>query len=414
MPSTTTRTTTTTITTVSGTTQTTTNTVKIQTPSATTNESSPIEKADWKALTAEIESIRSEFKIPGVAVGVVYKGELVYSAGFGTRNDARDPVTADTLFQIGSTTKAFTAFGFGTLVDDKKVDWRTPVTSIDSVEFQDPVANKHANFIDLMSHRTGLPRHDLLMNIWSSVEEVNSKIKYLQPSKQFREAFQYNNNMWNLVGSIAGRLHGSTWDDLISEKILKPLNMKNTFTSLAEMEKSENHARGYSIKEDGKVKVYGYNEHGCVEDSEGDGSILSCVNDLAKWVALINRKGKTVDGKALISDEQFSTIMTPHAIDDPAMVPPGGVLQLRTYGLGWSIVSYRGKVRIGHGGGMPGYITMINTFPNDDVAVIVLSNADAGIPGTVANTIADRLLFPDIEPDWTTKFRTGVAGSVEG
>ncbi|KAJ3069260.1 hypothetical protein HDU99_002983, partial [Rhizoclosmatium hyalinum] len=328
--------------------------------------------------------------IVGCAVGVIHNGNLIYSAGFGKRNDAGDPVDPDTLFQIGSNTKAFTAFGIATLVDEKKVDWETPVTTLAPVEFQDPVANAQANFVDLLSHRTGLPRHDYMMNIWSSVEEVNARIKYLQPSKQFRQAFEYNNNMYNLAGSIAGSLYGSSWDDLIKDHILTPLGMDRTITNLEQSKFMENHARGFELQSDGSKVLVGYEEHGCVEASVGEGSMVSSVNDMAKWLSLILNKGRTSDGKELISKGQFDMIMTPHSIISGSV--SNSDIQQEAYGLGWDLSSYKGKMYVSHPGGLPGFFTSIDLFPNDNLGIIVLSNSSSMIFG-LTTYLNDLILF---------------------
>ncbi|KAJ3293154.1 hypothetical protein HDU79_000671 [Rhizoclosmatium sp. JEL0117] len=356
---------------------------------------------NWNEVTDDIESLRKDFNVVGCAVGVVHNGKLIYSAGFGNRNDAGDPVNPDTLFQIGSTTKAFTAFGIATLVDEKKVNWETPVTALAPVEFQDPFANAQANLVDLLSHRTGLPRHDYMMNIWSSVEEVNARIKYLQPSKQFRQAYQYNNNMYNLAGSIAGRLYGSTWDDLVKDRILTPLGMDRTITNLEQSEYMENHARGYELRNDGSKVLVGYKEHCCVEASEGDGSMASSVNDMAKWLSLILNKGKTLDGKELVSKEQFDMIMTPHSIlSGPVSDSP---FQLDTYGLGWYLCSYKGKMSVSHGGGMPGFLTAIELFPNDNLGIVVFCNSSSAFPFALSKYLSDLILFNLKDKEQLTK-----------
>ncbi|KAI9344956.1 beta-lactamase/transpeptidase-like protein [Obelidium mucronatum] len=366
--------------------------------------SSTIENANWAVLGEEIETILKGLGVPGCAVGVVFKGDLIYSAGFGTRNETGDPVTPDTLFQIASTTKAFTAFAFGTLVDAGKVDWETPVTSIyPKVEFQDPFTQKYANFIDLMSHRTGLSSCDVLMSIWPSVEEINSRIKFLKPTKQFRQEWMYNNHMWNLVGSVAASLHGSSLEDLITQSVLTPLEMTNTFANVNKMLESSNWSRGYMMKNCAPSRVVEFEEHALADVDEGDGCMISCVNDLAKWVALMNRKGKTPSGKELLSKEQFEKLITPHMVAKPSPVSDKPT-QFDSYGLGWFLSTYRGKVLVDHSGGCQGYITEIYTFPNDDLGIIVLTNAMSSAARVIAKTLADRLLFPTLfihtPPTW--------------
>ncbi|KAJ3215274.1 hypothetical protein HDU81_001459 [Chytriomyces hyalinus] len=169
--------------------------------------------------------------------------------------------------------------------------------------------------------------------------------------------------------------------------------MTNTYTNLGNMAALENHSRGYIQRKDKSWRIVGYEEHGCVETSEGDGSMLSSINDMAKWVALMNRKGITADGKELISRESFDAIVTPRIPKGAAI--SDGKQQLESYGLGWEIYNRSGKMAVGHSGGMMGYVTQVRTFPNDDIGVIVLSNAMSGFVTVVSNTITDRVLFPN-------------------
>ncbi|KAJ3011181.1 UNVERIFIED_CONTAM: hypothetical protein HDU68_001801 [Siphonaria sp. JEL0065] len=363
-------------------------------------------RVDWEALSREIEEVRVDWNTAGLAVGVVQDGKLVFGKGFGVRNEHGDSVTCDTLFAIGSTTKAFTSFTFGTLVDDGKIDWETKITNVSNVQFQDPIAHSQANFIDLMSHRTGLPRHDFLFYVAKSVNDINSKIKYLQPSKEFRESFQYNNHMFNLVGSISGKLYGSSWGKLVHERVLKPLRMTRTETDFSLLQTHKDHSRGFRTVK-GKLVAYPYEGiGGLVENEEPDGSMVSSVNDLAKWVTLINNKGIHGNGTRLISEAQFSKITTPHIIV-PNRTPDDYPVQLSSYGLAWTIESYRGVTSIQHGGAVEGFTTMILTFPAKNAAVIALSNANSDVSPALflGNIVTDRVLFPEVSYDWSGIFK---------
>ncbi|KAI8611282.1 beta-lactamase/transpeptidase-like protein [Chytriomyces sp. MP71] len=337
-----------------------------------------------------------------MAVGVVHNGQLVYSEGFGARNEQGDPVDADTLFEIGSTTKAFTSFAIGQLVDREKLDWGTPVTSLYPVKFKDPIANEYADLTDVLSHRTGLPAHDFLWNSWYTNDEIINKIQYLAPSTQLREAFQYNNNMYTLAGTIAGKVSGLGWENLVAELIFKPLNMSSTFTNPLLMEGTKNHARGFG--KDGLV--YRYNETFPIESSRPAGAVVSNVNDLAKWLSLINNKGVLANGTQLISRLQFETIVFPH-ISVELNVPGGGVISNLSYGFGWFIKHYRGKTCIEHSGSTDGYTAQITTFPDlgagvGSLGIVVLANKHSGpLTIIVANYIADRVLFPEAWSYWS-------------
>ncbi|ORY29470.1 beta-lactamase/transpeptidase-like protein, partial [Rhizoclosmatium globosum] len=336
----------------------------------------------FSRLASEIESLRLSFRVPGVAVGVVVNGTLVFSQGFGTRNSSGARVGAQTLFQIGSTTKAFTAFAAAQLVDANLLSWTEPVTkTYPAVGFMDPVANEQANLVDIMSHRTGLPRHDIIWLLWSTHDEVIARIKDLQPSEEFRKVWQYNNIMFTLAGTIAGNVSGLGYEALVQERILGPLGMNSTQTNPYELPLSENHARGFVSNGWSNVEIP-YDKSYMAGSSLPAGGISSNINDLAKWVSLMTNKGSFRDGQSrIISEEQFNMIITPH-------------MPLEN-GLGWELDFYRDLPRIQHGGNTPGYSTQIDTFPTLDAAIIVLTNLEGTMaPIAIANTIADRLFFP--------------------
>ncbi|KAJ3029174.1 UNVERIFIED_CONTAM: hypothetical protein HDU68_012857 [Siphonaria sp. JEL0065] len=367
------------------------------------------ENASWAEIAFEIESLKRDWGVPGLAVGVVHKGELVFAQGFGIKNDQLEPVTTDTLFQIGSTTKAFTSFVVGTLVDEKKLDWETPVTRTFPVEFYDKTTNQQANLIDIMSHRTGLPRHDLLMFLWETSDEILARLQYLQPSEPFREKWQYNNHMFNLAGEIAGNVSGLGWELLVKERVLKPLGMESTLTDPYDLPKSKDHARGYNTQLGfgGLPTIVPYDHTFWTTASKPAGSIMSSINDLVLWVSLINNQGVLSNGTRLISQEQFGILTSPHMLveEDKPEYP----IQSEFYGLGWFIETYRDIPRIQHGGNTIGYSTQIDTYPTQDLAIVVLSNAGGNpAPTLISNTIADRLLFPDAESVWSSVYRTKI------
>lgn len=160
----------------------------------------PSPQADPAAKLQGIDDLAAktmaEWKVPGLALGIVKDGKLIYSKGYGFRDvEQKVPVDTDTLFAIGSISKSFTSLAFAMLNDEGKVDWDKPVRDyLPEFQLYDPVASERATPRDLFAHRTGLPRHDL---VWYSSDfsraDMVSRLRYLKPSKDFRSAYQYNN-----------------------------------------------------------------------------------------------------------------------------------------------------------------------------------------------------------------------------
>ena len=160
---------------------------------------------------AFVESALKDWKVPGVAVAIVKDGGVVLSKGYGLRDVKRHlPVTPETLFAIGSATKAFTVMSLGVLVDDGKISWDTPVkTYLPTFKLEDPFASDRMTPKDLVTHRSGLPRHDLVWyNAPLSRKEIFDRLQYLEPNVDFRYKFQYQNLMFLTAGYLAGEVSG--------------------------------------------------------------------------------------------------------------------------------------------------------------------------------------------------------------
>jgi len=181
----------------------------------------------------------ADWDTPGVAIAIVRDGKVVWANGFGKRDVARDlPVTTKTLFAIGSTTKAFTTFVMGTLVDEGKLAWDVPVrTYLPKFALEDPVASEHITPRDLVTHRSGLPRHDLLWynNTTMSRDEMVAHLAHLPPSAQLREKFQYNNLMFLTAGQLIAKITGGPWEDAVRARIFEPHGVELLGGRLAEV-----------------------------------------------------------------------------------------------------------------------------------------------------------------------------------
>ncbi len=342
------------------------------------------------ALDAYIVDAMRAWRVPGLAVAIVRGDEILYLKGFGYRDGAKKlPVTPDTLFMAASTTKAFAAFDVGLLVDRGKVGWDTPVqTYVPGFAMGDRVAGGLVSLRDMLSHRTGLPRHDF---VWYNTEgvtpaELVGKLVHLESSAPLRERFQYNNMMYMATGHVVGRVGGATWEDFTRDNIFGPLGMTRTNFSLASTAKDSNHATGHrenDAHEPQPINLRTRNEAG------PSGAINSTARDYAQWLKAHLNKG-VVGGKRLITEAQLDAMHSP-------LIPVGGKPEFAEfthmfYGMGWFIDSYRGARRVQHGGNLDGFSSLVTLFPDQSIGTIIFSNADINpLPDWLSLDIADRL-----------------------
>jgi CubicO group peptidase (beta-lactamase class C family) len=340
--------------------------------------------------------ILKEWNAPGVSIAVVEKNKVIYTGGFGFRDvEMKLPVTENTLFAIGSCTKAFTASLLGMLEKDGNLSLDKPVRDyLPELKFQNEYTNAHATLRDLISHRTGLPRHDFSWyGSTASRSELLSRIQYQEPSAELREKWQYNNFMYLAQGMVIEKLTGKSWEVNIKEKILQPLGMNNTNMSVIDMEKAVDRSLAYRTEKD-KPKAIPYRNIDAIGPA---GSINSCAKDMAKWLITWINNGK-FNEKEIIPTAYRSQAMTVQVATGgglPSLENPD--VNMSGYGLGWSISSYRGHYRVEHGGGIDGFITSTSFFPTDSIGIFVVSNQ--GTPtGSIRNFIADRMLKLSYRP----------------
>lgn len=209
-------------------------------------ESAPVDAVEKRIfeLPADfdqsVEQALIDFDIPGIAIGVVANGEVILSKGYGIRDRNNErPVTENTLFAIGSCTKAFTTFVLGTLVDEGLIEWDMPVVNyIPEFRLWDQHANQHITVRDLVTHRSGLPRHDFVWyNSIASREELVSRLQYLEPVCDLREKVYYNSLMYITAGYLAERVTGLSWEDIVSSRIFSPLGMNESNFSVHDSQK---------------------------------------------------------------------------------------------------------------------------------------------------------------------------------
>ena len=337
-----------------------------------------------------ITTALKSWDVPGLALAVVADGRVVWAKGFGQRNIEKNlPMTADTLLPIGSITKSFTTLAMGMLVDEGRLEWDKPVrTYVPEFRAADEILTARLTPRDLVTHRTGLPRHDLVWfnNQDLSREQIVGRLAHLGASEDLRARYQYNNLMFLAGGFLVERLTGKPWEEVIRERVFAPLDMKRSTFSDAEAERDPDHARGYR-EDDGRILLRPFREVGNMGPV---GSISSSANEMARYALLQLNRGKVGD-RQLVQPSTLREMHTPQV--SHGTLPDQPELGPASYGLGWNIDTYRGKLRVAHGGNIDGFSALLTLFPNDGLAVVALSNANGtAMPGIIRNHIADRML----------------------
>lgn len=363
------------------------------------------QKADkrFTGLDTAFTRVLNEWKAAGFAVAVVEKDKVVYAKGFGFEDyEKKKPVTTNTQFAIGSCTKAFTAALMGILRKDDLLSFDKPVTDyLPELKFYNDELNNKVTLRDMMSHRTGLPRHDFSWYLWqsNSTDSLIKRIQYLEPSAGLRETYQYNNWMYFLQGVVAAKLTGKTWEENIREKFFVPLEMTHTNLSLKERLTYPEASIGYSLKNDSTIYKMDFYD---IDGMGAAGSINSTVLDIAKWVSMWiyggKYKGKEVVPAAFTIEAKSAQMVSGAGL--PGKENPD--LFFSTYGLAWALSSYRGHYRVEHGGNIDGFSASTSFFPSDSIGIIVLTNQNgSSVPGVVRNILADRMLGLQTR-DWQT------------
>lgn len=358
-----------------------------------------------------VSETMEQWRVPGMAVAVVRDGALVYAEGFGYRDvENQLPVTPETVFAIGSSSKAFTATSAGIMVDDKKLDWHTPIRKwLPTFELQDKFATERMNLADLLCHRSGLPRHDLLWyNTSATRQELIDRLKYLEPTSDFRTLLQYQNLMFMTAGYLAGQANDSTWEALVEERIFRPLEMARSNLSVTKTQEGDNYALPYELadlKSDERKQVPFRN----IDTVGPAGSINSSALDMANW-AIMNLSGGKFKDQQIVSEATLAEIHSAQMPLIPAamMFPPfekHPAVGQASYGFGWFIQQYRGQRWIHHGGAIDGFIAFVSLLPQSNIGVVVLSNLGGRMVAPIIACRAHDLLL-GLEPlDWNTPWR---------
>jgi len=330
-----------------------------------------------------IDQKRQELGIPGASLVIVKDDRVIYIKGLGLKNvEKKLPVTPNTLFAIGSSSKAFTAMITVMTADEHKLSLDdSPKKYLPYFNLRDPDAASKITIRDLLSHRSGLNRTDLAMitGVLNRAEliEVAAKAK---PTAKLGEKFQYQNVMYAAAGEATAQAQHSTWDKLIASMIFVPLGMRASDTTVQAMQKSPDFSFGYEYNASTKqTRRLPQRE---ISAAAPAGAINSNARDMAQWVRFM-LNGGVVNGKRLVSEKGFNEIVA-------KQMNVGGTVD---YGLGWFIRQWNKHKVLEHGGNIDGFNAQVALMPDQRLGFVLLTNVSSSPLGSFAmNTIWKNLV----------------------
>jgi len=360
---------------------------------------------DFTVLDRFIEQEMARERVPGLALAVIQDGKVSYMRGYGWRDvDAQLPVTPQTVFAIGSITKSFTVLTLGSLAQKGQLDWDTPVRHyLPDFELHDRHATEHMTPRDLVTHRSGLPRHD---QVWYSHhahpqavsrQDYWQRLRYLEPTAELRTRYQYNNLMFLAAGYLAGKIAGMEWEQLAEKRLFAPLDMRNSYTGIDAYARTSQPARPYQRNDDGKAVRLPYANIDAIGPA---GSINSTVEDMSHYLLALMNDGQW-------QGRQVLDAQTVHQMQMAQSIVPGtprhAELGAEQYGMGLMLSGYRGWRVVGHGGAIDGFNAQISWLPEKGIGVVVLNNLNSNdLRTTVPYRVFDLLLgLPPI--DWPAR-----------
>jgi CubicO group peptidase (beta-lactamase class C family) len=361
-------------------------------------------EAPLNDLDDTINGALKDWEVPGLAIAVVKDDAVVLARGYGVRKlGDTAPVDEHTLFAIGSASKAFTAAALAILVDDGKVKWDDPVSKyLPDFQLSDPYVTRELTVRDLLCHRSGLARHDLL---WLATglgrDEILSRLREVKSETSFRSKFGYHNTMFLAAGQIVPVVTGKSWDDFVKERIFKPLAMTASTTSVAALAADGNVATPYE-EIDGKVRPIPYRN---VDNIGPAAAINSNVAEMGQWVRLHLNDGVR-NKERLLSCGTVREMQTPQTVIrlEGAQARLSPESHFAAYGLGWFLQDYRDRKLVQHGGSIDGMVALVALMPEEKLGLVILANRGGTLlPTALMYQVLDAYLKAPPR-DWIAEF----------
>lgn len=343
-----------------------------------------------------------DWEVPGLSIAIVKDDKVVYAKGFGVRKLGESaPVDERTLFAIGSSSKAFTAAAVAILVDEGKVKWDDPATKyLTGFQTYDPYVTRELSVRDLLTHRSGLERGDML---WYGTEidrdEILRRTRFLKPTWSLRSTFGYQNLMYLAAGQLVSKLNnGKSWDEIMSQRIFTPLGMTSSNTTIRDFKADGNIATPHATFDD-KVEPIAWRN---IDNIAPAGSINSNAVDMAQWVRLQLGNGMFQNQKifspAVAKEMHASQTVMRLEGASTFSYPEANFLN---YGLGWFLSDYKGRKLVEHGGAIDGMRAQVAMVPEEKLGIVILTNMNGtAISGPLMYRIIDAYIGAP-QKDWS-------------
>lgn len=352
---------------------------------------------DEKKLDELIQNSLSTFDVPGISVGIVKDGKLIYAKGFGVRSlKNKQPMDENTLVGIASNSKGFTCTALAILADEGKLKWEDKVSKyLPEFQMADPYVSQNVTIRDLVTHRAGLGlgQGDLMFFPEGgslTVSDIVHNVRYLKPENPFRTTLDYNNILFIVAGEVIHRASGLQWANFVEQRILKPVGMTSSFGSYknAISANSQNIIDAHAPVDGKAVAV----SHDWNETANAAGGILSNIKDMTTWATFLMNGFVTKDGKRLVSEKNAHELWSLQIPDKVGANSPYDT-HFYGYGLGWFLSDVKGHLQVQHSGGLIGTVTHFTLIPDLKLGIVVLTNQQAGaVLSTITNTVKDSYL----------------------
>jgi len=334
---------------------------------------------DQEALFRFVQQGMDLWHVPGLAVTVVNKNQVLFQQGFGKTAEKRGEVVDEhTLFAAASTTKAMVVAGLLMLQDEGKLSLNDPITRhLPELQFGDPGLNRDVTVADLLAHRTGLPSTDLWTFMQGmTLDDQVSRLREVKPEASLRARLIYQNTMYELAGRLIERLTGERWDQFLMHRLWHPIGMRETYGSRSQIPAVASIVKPYHYVGDELMEA---DWDFAAELADAAGSVWTSVHDMGLWAQFLLRNGVTASGHALISEAGMAQMFEPHQLAAAEDFYPTTELtqpHWRSYGLGWFQQDFQGRMINYHTGSLSGLIALIGLDLDHDRAVVILGNRD--------------------------------------
>lgn len=366
---------------------------------------STLAQPDLKKLDAYFSKALNDWNVPGMAVGIVKDGKLVFSKGYGVKELGKpDKPDENTLFAIASNSKAFTTAAIAMMVKDGKLSLDDKVRKhLPYFELYNPFVSQDATVRDLLCHRIGFATFsgDAIWYLSDNLtaEQIIRRAKYLQPTYNYRAGYGYSNIMYITAGEVMKTIANKRWGQIIQERILTPLDMQRTITTSKDLDKKGNYATPHQLV-NAKHSPIAWEDWEAVEAT---GGIISSVKDMSAWM-IFNLNNGIWKGDTMLTPRLRNTLWTPHNTFTVNQTDKDFDTHFLGYGLGWDLSDYKGRMRVGHTGGYSGMVSIVALVPDEKMGVIVLTNGmRGGLMSAVANYAIDAYLNQK-ERDWSAEY----------